>query len=68
MYSVYGITCFVANMYNSVRPINTVALTLLPCRRCCRRPSGLLADQWTVQTAASDHNGAHSPAAAEALQ
>lgn len=41
--------------------------TFLSCRRRCRRPPGLLADERTVQTPASDHNGAQSSAAAEAL-
>lgn len=56
-------------LYNSVHTVNKLHnfKTLLPSRRCCRRSSGLLVDQWTIQTTASDHNGAQSSAAAEAL-
>lgn len=54
----------VVNRTNGVERL----ISLPPCRRRCRRPSGLLDDQRNLQTAASDHHGAQSAAAAEALQ
>lgn len=40
---------------------------LIFCRRGCWRPSGLLADQWSIQTTSTDHNGAQPSGKAEAL-
>lgn len=44
------------------------AFAACSCRWSRRRPSGLLANQWNIQAAASNHHGAHSSAATEALQ
>lgn len=52
--------------YHFVDFISQVGI-FLPCRWCCWRPLGLLADQWTIQTAASGVNGARSSATAEAV-
>lgn len=62
-YIFYHINSLIAKLVTGI----TVLETLIICRRCCRRPFGMLADQRTVQTTASDHHGAQSSAAAEAL-
>lgn len=66
IYSVFPNQNLTHLAYHFVDFISQVGI-FLPCRRCCWRPLGLLADQWTIQTAASGVNGAQSSATAEAV-